>query len=146
MHAPARMIVATVLALLCACATDAPPPADAPAGADTHASPEGEWQLVRLGDMPMHEGIQPPTLAVAGRQVTGFAGVNRYTGARADEGEVLFGPLATTRMAGPPAAMELETRYLAALQQATGWRLEDGALVLLSGEATVLTFRPKRAD
>ena len=92
--------------------------------------------------MSMHAGIDPPTLAVADGQVSGFAGVNRLAGRLAGEGELLFGPLATTRMAGPPPAMELETRYLAALQQATGWRIEDGRLLLQVGGETLATFEP----
>jgi len=103
--------------------------------------PDGRWELTRLGDIEMHEGIPRPTLLVTEGTVGGFAGVNRFSGSLASEGPFLFAPLATTRMAGPPPAMELETRYLAALQQATEWKTEGDALVLSADGIPVLSFR-----
>ena len=103
--------------------------------------PDGRWELTRLGDIEMHSGIPRPTLVVADGSVSGFAGVNRFNGGLAAEGPFLFTPLATTRMAGPPPAMELETRYLAALQQATAWKVEGDALVLSADGIEVLDFR-----
>lgn len=136
MRAFIRLMGIATLALVGGCAAQPP-------GA---ASAEGAWKLVQLGDLHLHAGIEAPTLVVAGDEVSGFAGVNRYTGRLADEGEFLFGPLASTRMAGPPAAMELETRYLSALQQATGWRVEEGQLRVVSGDDLVAVFEPATAD
>ena len=103
--------------------------------------PEGPWELTRLGDIEMHSGMPRPTLVVADGGVSGFAGVNQFNGSLAAEGPFLFTPLATTRMAGPPPAMELETRYLAALQQATAWKVEGDGLVLSAEGIEVLEFR-----
>lgn len=126
------MFVAGAMIATGACAADLKTAADAT---------QGRWELERLGDTPMHEGMQAPTLVVEGRSVSGFAGVNRFHGRLAAEGRFLFEPLATTRMAGPPPAMELETLYVAALQQATGWKIEDDALVLTADGIPVLNFR-----
>lgn len=109
--------------------------------ATSSGEPDGRWELTRLGDIEMHEGIPRPTLLVRDGTVGGFAGVNRFSGSLASEGPFLFTPLATTRMAGPPPAMELETRYLAALQQATAWKTEGDALVLSADGIPVLSFR-----
>ena len=48
--------------------------------------------------------------------VSGSTGVNRYFGKATIDGNALsFGPLATTRRAGPPALMEQESRFLEAI-------------------------------
>ena len=126
------MLVAGAMIAAGGCAADSKHPSDAA---------QGRWELTRLGETPMHEGMQAPTLVVEGRSVSGFAGVNRFTGSLAAEGPFLFEPLATTRMAGPPPAMELETLYLAALQQATGWEATSDTLVLSAEGIAVLSFR-----
>ena len=126
------MFVAGAMIATGACAADLKTASDAR---------QGRWELERLGETPMHEGMQAPTLVVAGRSVSGFAGVNRFNGRLAAEGPFLFEPLAMTRMAGPPPAMELETLYVAALQQATGWKIEGDALVLSADGIPVLNFR-----
>lgn len=136
-------IFAVAALLLAGCGGNATKTAAEPAG---EATLEGSWQLIELDGMSMHAGIDPPTLAVNDGQVSGFAGVNRLAGGLAGEGELLFGPLATTRMAGPPPAMELETRYLAALQQATGWRIEDGRLLLQAAGDTLAIFEPAAVE
>ncbi len=103
----------------------------------------GQWTLSDMEGTMLHGGIELPTLEVGeDGSVSGFAGVNRFTGRLASEEPTLFGPLATTRKAGPRAAMELETRFLAHLQQATGWRMESGELVLSGGDTELARFRP----
>ena len=78
-------------------------------------------------------------------RVTGCATVNRLFGPYAiDGGTLTCGPLASTMMAGPPEAMEQETR----LHRVLGGPLEvlapeDGRGVeLLSGGAVVLLLEP----
>ena len=131
-------VLATVL-VAGGCAAQAPTGNTPPSSGQPHRI-DGAWVLTDVGAIPMHGGIQAPTLLVDGESVSGFAGVNRFSGGLAAEGPFLFGPLATTRMAGPAPAIELETRYLAMLQQATGWRLEDSRLVLVADGGTIATF------
>lgn len=71
------------------------------------------------------------TLIFEDGRIAGFGGVNRYAGEYTLAGEELvFGPLAVTRMAGPPEAMESERRYLDALGRVARVAFEDEALVL----------------
>lgn len=81
---------------------------------------------------------------VAGK-VGGSAGVNTYSGTykTGDDGVIKVGPMATTRMAGPAALMEQEQQYLAALETATRYIIEDESLTLYGGDggqARVLTY------
>jgi heat shock protein HslJ len=61
--------------------------------------------------------------------VAGNAGVNTYTGPfESSEDTVEIGPLASTKMAGPEALMTQEALFLAALQNATRWSVQQGRL------------------
>lgn len=72
------------------------------------------WRVVGVGDLDVTGGACL-TFGDDG-QVSGSGGVNRLTGAYSVDGPVLtFGPLATTRMAGPPELMAEEQAVLAAL-------------------------------
>jgi heat shock protein HslJ len=99
------------------------------------------WRLERVTGYTMPQGARVPTLALDAEQgqASGFSGVNSYFGAYELVGERLsFGALAATRMAGPPELMAMEQIFLEALGRIDGWRIRDGALELLAGEAAVL--------
>jgi len=100
----------------------------------------GDWLLTRIGGPGGEDlaagGGKPPSLHIGedGR-VSGFSGVNRFAGttelAALREGKLALNtPLAVTRMAGPPAAMDLEKRFLTALEQARSFRIDGDALRL----------------
>ncbi len=111
--------------------------------------PTGSWTLTAITEEPLPdplpEGLRPITLTVSeGGAVSGSAGVNRYsgtvdTGAWANR-DIVFGPLAVTRMAGPPAAMATESAYLGAINGVRTFRVEDGSLVLLGEAGELLRF------
>jgi len=117
--------------LLQACA--APAEAAGPAPGDV----TGSWILTELGEAP----VQPPdggeqagfTLDEDGA-LAGFGGVNRISSrldlAALSAGRFELGPVVSTRMAGPPALMEQESAFLAALAQASGCVLEGESLAL----------------
>jgi len=76
-----------------------------------------EWSIVSLDDVPVVEDAQPLVVAFGhdGR-VSGTTGVNHLTASYSVTAEYLtFGPLATTRRAGPPALMEQEHRVVQSL-------------------------------
>ncbi len=108
-------------------------------GIASPATLEGEWILRRFSadeDAPAQPEI---TMAIEGDRISGASGCNTFTGAVAG-GETAtslsVGPLASTRRACPAEAMELEARYLSALQRASTWAFRAGRLVVSYGEGT----------
>lgn len=146
-------------ASMAACATSTPLPATPPASGAA-ASPTapaaalaGLWALAEAPGLPaVPEGIRlvlrnapPREGGQATLDVSGFAGVNHYRGQatlNADQQQLVTGPLAATRMAGPDAAMRFEAAYLQQLEKVGRyeWRGSD-TLVLrtLGGESLVFS-------
>jgi len=105
----------------------------------------GVWRVTGVDGVAVEADAADPgpnvTFAADG-SVTGSTGVNRIRGSyRLMEGTVHVGPLATTRMAGPPAAMGLETRLLAVLAEPLSAR-RTAACLMLSSAAGGLTLEP----
>ena len=91
--------------------------------AETH-TPAGEREITfEIGD---------------GNRISGSAGVNRYSGKAETDGKngLVVGPLITTRMGGPPEAMERESAYLEKLQAVTRWKTDGSELTLTDDEGT----------
>jgi len=108
-------------------------------GTASLATLEGEWILRRFSadeDAPAQPEL---TMAIAGDRISGASGCNTFTGAVAG-GEtatgLVVGPLAATQRACQPEVMDLETRYLSALQRASTWAFRAGRLVVSYGEGT----------
>ncbi len=111
----------------------------------------GTWRLESLQgevvDPPAAMDAETPSIALAADgSVTGTTGVNRLTGRVEAEGlgsdALGFAPLATTRRAGPPAAMELERRFLQVLEMTDRMRREGAALVLARGDRELARLLP----
>jgi len=143
--------------------------ASAPAGGGDQLSAQSDilaqtsWELARwtrpggaLRALPHGTGReQPVTLSFTREQgrphLSGYAGCNRYAGTYVVANGLLVvpAPPVATRMACPPAAMQLEHDYLAGLVAITASRLDSDTqprrltLVLASGD--VLDFG-RRAD
>jgi heat shock protein HslJ len=104
-----------------------------------------QWVLREWGAGERFAGKPAVTLAYTEGRFAGRA-CNRYTAdvkAGAAAGEVAVGPIATTRMMCPQAAMAVERRYLDALTHARRWALvASGDLALTyatdRGEATLV--------
>ncbi len=111
-------------------------------GAEAHR-PGLEARLARAANrFPAQTGGRPIELRFGDDgKVQGSAGCNRLTGAYTVAGAALkFGPLAVTRMACP--AMDLERRFLEALDATARWKIVAGALELSDAAGTPLaTFR-----
>lgn len=99
----------------------------------------GEWTLdsIEGGDVgeKLPPGARRPSITIdAEGRVTGFGGVNRLSGsldtAAAPRGEFKLGPLISTKMAGPPEAMELENRFMRLLDEAGTFELSGDSLVV----------------
>jgi heat shock protein HslJ len=93
---------------------------------------DATWTLVSLDRLPISGIDRPPTVVIEGSRLSGFGGCNRYTGQVAEKspGAIVVGPLAATKMACPAPAMELESRFLAAMSRMTRYSFVDGRLVL----------------
>ena len=95
------------------------------------------WVLTNMKqDEPLPEGSEV-TLLFADGQVSGKSACNRYSASVEQGGspsELKIGPAMGTRMACPDGLMELESQYLEALSQVTGFSFLAGKLVLNWGE------------
>jgi heat shock protein HslJ len=106
-----------------------------------------EWRLTEINGQPARAAVEGkhglPTLRFNAekKQVNGFSGVNRFFGNYKQEGEkLMFLPLASTRMAGPPEAMKLEGKFLAMLHEVTQFRIGKGTLELLQNGKILARF------
>lgn len=132
-----------VLGVLSACMAGC-----AATGSASGSSPVGSWVLSEMEGRPVEipAGALTPTLVIErGGSISGLAGINHYSGSLRegpDRGRFDLGPLAVTRMAGPPEAMRLETMYLTLLNAADAWKF-DGRILVLTGPGGVeLRFEP----
>lgn len=151
-----RLIVvvaaAMLLPLLAACggsAAESPTGGAGTPGAPIGAQPTGGAPLAGTSWVLVEGPLTSPDLAASGitleftdAEVSGSAGVNRYFGGYTSTtgGSLQIDTLASTEMAGDPAAMALEQEYLAALQSIFGYTIADGTLTLVGAADQVLTF------
>lgn len=120
----------------------------APRTDDPRRVTQVEWTLTHLGGVPVSlpEGRRVPTLQLTVSDsgtihAGGTTGCNGYGGpATLGDATLTFGPLVSTKMACPDA-MELETRFLAALAETDGYRVQDEFLQLLDAGDVVARFR-----
>jgi heat shock protein HslJ len=110
--------------------------------AESLAIPEGRCTLSSIEGFGIPAGLRHhPFLSVEAQgRVSGFSGVNRFSGALDPDGERVFPPLATTRRAGPPEAMALETAFLSALGNAAAVELGEKRLTLSGPDGGRLTL------
>jgi heat shock protein HslJ len=101
----------------------------------------GSWQLAAAAPA----GASTPTITFAcDGTVSGNSGINRFRAsidvAALRAGTFRLGPVAGTRMAGPPAAMQFETAFLQALAAADGAFAGGSTMALQQGERCLLAF------
>ena len=107
-----------------------------------------EWRLVEIDDRAAESDLPPVTLSFGPARAEGSGGCNWYTawlGEGAGESFLVSYLNSTHRDCAHPRIMDREARYLAALEQVSGYRLTAGdlALVYRSGEAEArLVFTP----
>jgi heat shock protein HslJ len=106
---------------------------------------EGEWQIEDLnGGGPVAQSrlmFDPGDQGTS--RLSGTAGCNRFSGNWKQDGATLqLGPMAATRMACPPPAMEIEQRVVALLEAANSVTYTaDGAAILVTPDGRKLTLR-----
>lgn len=90
-----------------------------------------EWQLQDLVGSGVVEGVHATLAFPEAGKVTGNGSCNSFFGpAQIAGNEIKLGPLGSTRMACPEAAMNQETKYLNALQAAERYEWKDPYLLL----------------
>jgi len=91
---------------------------------------EGDWLVIEIDDEPV-DPEAPRSIRFEEGRVSGRVGVNRFTGTYSTDGDVIdIGPVASTRMAGPPDLMSLEHHF--------NTHLEGEHEITLGGDEMVL--------
>ncbi len=106
------------------------------------------WLVEDIGGHGVVDTAQTTIKFAEDGSVSGDTSVNRYQGrATIDAGKLSFGPLATTRRAGPPALMDQESKFLKAIEAVNSFRIEPTGLLSLLNDAgeTVLRLSPIEA-
>jgi copper homeostasis protein (lipoprotein) len=115
----------------------------------THAVPlrGTHWYLVEVGETRVPDGssgARAPFMRLDPdkEQANGYSAVNNFVGGFQLSGAALrFGNLASTRRAGPPAAMALESAYLKALGATASYRISGDTLELFdAGDKPLVRF------
>jgi putative lipoprotein len=90
------------------------------------------WLTEAIADVALSESPQSRLEVLTEGRISGNSGCNAFTGAgQLRDGAVKIGMLATTRMACPPAIMDQEGKFLAALGKAVRYEAtSNGRLVL----------------
>jgi len=127
------LVVSAVVLLLTACAGSSGPPA---------ALTGTVWNVKEAGGLvfkPLKGGRDAHLrLDAQKKRATGYSGVNSFAGAYESAGAALkFGPIASTRRAGPPAAMAFESAYFKALGATRSYRIAGDQLELLDAGGEV---------
>ena len=101
-----------------------------------------DWQATEIGGQAALSGAEAAdvTAVFAAGELSGSGGVNRYTATyeTTADGAITISPPAATLMAGPPAAMEQEQAYFAALEQVAGFSATADSLTLTDEQGNVL--------
>jgi len=105
----------------------------------------GDWRVAMVhvperqvvssvdGTLTVTFGLDGPTA-----RISGHGGVNRFHGpVDVGTGILRIGPLASTRMAGPPETMAQEAHLLRALEATVGWRLGRGGIDLVRADGGI---------
>ena len=101
------------------------------------------WTCVTLNGAAI-TATRPPTITFDGAgRVNGFSGVNRFGGSveSAEAGELHFGQMMSTKMAGPPEQMAIESSFLSALTRADRYVVTDAKLIFSAGEKMIVQFK-----
>ncbi len=100
------------------------------------------WKLTRLGDQPVPtlDGKREPHLVLHSEEarVAGNGGCNQFSGGYEIDGDsITFGLMASTKMACPEVE-DVDQAFLAALENATSFRMTAHHLELLDDEGSTI--------
>ena len=105
------------------------------------------WIVETINGKDVVDQSRATMIIAEGGKVAGNSGVNRYSGTAVINGSnISFGPLATTRRAGPPALMAQESTFLKAMSTVISLEISVGRVLSLvdkSGEPVLRFFAKK---
>ncbi|MFT5697304.1 MAG: putative amidohydrolase YtcJ/heat shock protein HslJ [Desulforhopalus sp.] len=108
--------------------------------ADVNQAAHKQWTLKTLNGKEI-EADKPPTMKFSHGKLAVFGGINNLSGSYALVGDsVTMGQLISTKMAGPPALMELERNFAKALATVDGFHVHGKELTLLNKGTVIATF------
>ncbi len=100
-----------------------------------------KWTLVWLNGESV-DADKPPTMKFENGRLEIFGGINRLSGTYLLSGEsVLMGDLVSTRMAGPPELMQLESSFSRVMASVNGFHVSGDDMELLSAGTVVARFK-----
>jgi predicted amidohydrolase YtcJ/heat shock protein HslJ len=109
------------------------------AGVNTAA--HKEWTLTTLHGKKI-DAASPPTMMFADGKVSVFGGINQLSGSYAlVQNSVIMGDIVSTKKAGPPELMELESSFAKALAKVDGFNVSENELTLSTDGKVVAVFR-----
>jgi len=115
---------------------------DGGGGDDVTLLEAADWQATEIGGQAALSDAEAAdvTAVFAAGELSGSGGVNRYTATyeTTADGAITISAAAATLMAGPPAAMEQEQAYFAALEQVAGFSATADSLTLTDEQGEVL--------
>jgi heat shock protein HslJ len=101
----------------------------------------GTWTLSSAVGFHVPDGVAVPTIEFTeDGGVSGSTPVNRISGRLTGADDSFFAPLASTRRAGSPAEMGVESAFLRALNAIDGYHVDGDTLELRVGERASLVF------
>jgi len=101
-----------------------------------------EWLLEDLAGKGVLDDVRATLSFQEEMKVSGLGSVNRFNAQiKIEDGKPKFGPITSTRRAGPPAVMNQEQAYFEALGKATSMTLAEPFLhIFIEGEEAPLRF------
>ncbi len=105
----------------------------------------GNWVAERIQGQKVSAKVQSTLDIAKDGNITGNAGCNQYMGGMEIKGETIkVQPAGSTRMACPPAQMQQDSKFHAALGTVTSWKISKGKLILTDAKKREV-LRLKRA-
>lgn len=103
---------------------------------------EGKWQLSKLDGMEDNANFEKVSLEISeDGTFSGMAGVNLMNGQLTEDSTNYFQRIRTTRKAGPPELMRLESGLLSALAKVNRYESTGDTLSLYENDKLVVEFQ-----
>lgn len=111
----------------------------------TSSSLSGEWTVLTINGEEVSAAMNAPAITIDGTRYSGVTGVNTINGMITLKGDnIKFEEGAMTRMAADPESMDIEMKYLDAINSAAKVSVNDSAMTLTDKDgAEVMTLKKK---